>query len=309
MMVEFRRKLVDSSTAISNQVTNLLKGYYPQALQWVSDIKTKMGCDFLERWPSLQRLRKEKPAMVRRFYYRHNCRTVSLVDQRLSEIREALPLTEDDSIVSASVMMVEALAKHLRTVMNEVERFDKEIAREFAQHPDARIFDSFPGAGPVLAPRLLVAMGADRSRFESAREIQQLYGTAPVTERSGKQCWVHWRWACPKFSRQSFVEFAGQSIYWSRWAAAYYHRGIKNRKGRNTVLRSLAYRWQRIIFRCWKDGQPYDEEKYLKVLKKRNSPLAPEATLVKPTAGLTSSERIIASPEFQARIRLRRIQD
>jgi hypothetical protein len=49
-------------------------------------------------------------------------------------------------------------------------------------------------------------------RFESAEEIQRLSGIAPVTERSGKTCWVHDRFACPKFLRQSFHEFAAQSI-------------------------------------------------------------------------------------------------
>jgi len=34
----------------------------------------------------------------------------------------------------------------------------------------------------------------------------------PVTKRSGKRRWVHWRWQCPTFVRQTFVEWAGQTI-------------------------------------------------------------------------------------------------
>lgn len=63
---------------------------------------------------------------------------------------------------------------------------------------------------PCLGPRLLVAMGENRDRFESAAEVQTYSGVAPVTERSGKKSWVHWRWQCSKFSRQSFIEWSEQ---------------------------------------------------------------------------------------------------
>ncbi|MCI0605921.1 IS110 family transposase [bacterium] len=273
MLVEFRRKLVNRTTAIRNQITGLLKGYYPQALDSVAQVRTKMACDFLSRWPSLGQLQKARPAQLRKFYYQHNCRYVQLVDQRIAEIRTARALTEDEAIVSSSALMIEALVEELRPLLSQIDRFDKEIAKAFQAHPDREIFQSFPGAGPALAPRLAVALGTDRDRFESALEIQQFYGTAPVTERSGKHTWIHWRWACPKFGRQSFVEFAGESILFSRWASAFYKEQMRQKKTRHAAIRSLAYRWQRIIFRCWKNGTLYDEEKYLKALQRRNSPL------------------------------------
>ena len=62
---------------------------------------------------------------------------------------------------------------------------------------------------PSLAPRLLVAFGEQRNRFSSAAEVQKYSGIAPVTERSGRKHWVHWRWQCPTFLRQTFVEWAG----------------------------------------------------------------------------------------------------
>jgi hypothetical protein len=68
------------------------------------------------------------------------------------------------------------------------------------------LFASFPSAGPVFAPRLLAAMGDQRSRYSSAAQLQQYAGIAPVTERSGHKSWVHWRWQCPKLLRQTFVE-------------------------------------------------------------------------------------------------------
>jgi transposase len=96
--------------------------------------------------------------------------------------------------------MVQAIVNQLRPLMVSIKELDKQIAELFAKHEDHELFSSFPGTGEVLAPRLLSVLGADRDRFESAEEIQQLSGIATVTERSGKTCWVHHRFACPKLS-------------------------------------------------------------------------------------------------------------
>jgi hypothetical protein len=55
------------------------------------------------------------------------------------------------------------------------------------------------------------------------RVCQQRYRTL-VTERSGKKSWVHWRLQCPKFLRQTFAEWAAQTINRSFWAGAYYRQ-------------------------------------------------------------------------------------
>jgi hypothetical protein len=52
---------------------------------------------------------------------------------------------------------------------------------------------NLPGAGQHLAPRLLAAFGEQRERFHGAEELQKYSGIAPVTKRSGKKSWVHWR--------------------------------------------------------------------------------------------------------------------
>src|SRR5215471_2574162 len=97
-------------------------------------------------------------------------------------------------------------------------------------------------------------------------------GIAPVKESSGKTNWVHFRQACPTFLRQTFHEFALHSIGQSEWAKAdCQHLREDGNKTHQAAVRSLAYKWIRIIFRCWKDGKPYDEEVYLQSLRRRGS--------------------------------------
>ena len=94
-----------------------------------------------------------------------------------------------------------------------------------AQLPDyQRLFRPLPGAGHILAPRLLAAFGEDRERHRHANELQMYSGIAPVSERSAKKYWVRWRWQCPRFMRQTFVEWAVQMINKSAWPGAYYRQ-------------------------------------------------------------------------------------
>ena len=125
----------------------------------------------------------------------------------------------------------------------------------------------------VIAPRLLVAFGAQRDRYASASELQQYAGIAPVTERSGNTCWVHWRLQCPKFLRQTFVEWAGESIRHSFWARAYYAQQRAKGSTHQAATRALAFKWIRILYRCWQTNTPYDESTYLNALARRGSPL------------------------------------
>jgi transposase len=103
----------------------------------------------------------------------------------------------------------------LHTLRSHIKVLDRRIAELALAHPDRALFASLPGAGPVLVPRLIVAFGTRRDRYTDAYQMQCYSGIAPVTEASGKRQWVHFRFACPKFLRQTFHEFANCSIRYS----------------------------------------------------------------------------------------------
>lgn len=268
-LVEDRRKTVNKRVRLTNELTQLLKEYFPQALDWAGDLDRMMACDFLLRWPTLWKLQKSKPDAVRRFYHDHGCRSRELIDTRMEQIRSAQPLTTDKAIVESSVLMSETIVLQLRTLIEAIARFDERIQAVYKKQPDSEIFSSFPGAGAVLGPRLQAAMGADRNRFGDSEEVAQYSGIAPVTESSGKKKWVHRRLACSRFVKQSFHEFAGQSILYCAWARAFYESKKAGGKGHHAALRALAYKWIRIIFRCWKDHVQYNDKKHMELLKRR----------------------------------------
>ena len=272
-LCEQRRKLVNQRVALTNRLTSLLKQYFPQALEWVGDLASVQACDFLTQWPTLGAVQRARPSTIQKFYRAHNCRKAEVIEARLAAIASARALTTDAAVVEPLSLSVQTYATQLRVLIAAIQTFDDRIAEVFAQHTDHDVFTSFPGAGEVCAPRLAAAFGTDRSRWDSAAELQAHSGIAPVTERSGKSRWVHHRLACPKFVKQTFHEFADQSIRFSRWARAYYDQQRGRGNDHHAALRSLAYKWIRILFRCWKDRKPYDEGQYLEALRRRGSPL------------------------------------
>jgi len=200
-------------------------------------------------------------------------RSQSRIDERLLAIKSAIPLTDDLAVIRPNQLLVLTLVEQLRVTLRAIESFDAEIATVSQTLPDHDLFRALPGAGATLAPRLLVAFGEQRERYKSAAEVQRYAGIAPVTESSGKKCWVHWRLQCPTFLRQTFVEWAGATIPRSFWAAAYYRQQRDKGCSHQAAVRALAFKWIRILYRCWKTRTPYDESTYLNALKRRGSPL------------------------------------
>ena len=149
-LVSDRRRLVHDRVRITNRLTNALKNYFPQVLEWFKGKDTVVFCDFLTRWTTIKQAKRARKATLQRFF--------------------------------------------LRAVLEAVEAFDQAIAKTTPDISDYALFQNLPGAGPVMAPRLLVAFGEDRSRYQHADELQMYSGVAPVTERSGQKSWGHWRY-------------------------------------------------------------------------------------------------------------------
>ena len=272
-LVEERRKLVDEKTAQSNRLEAHLKIYFPQIPRWFDDMDSPLVCALQERWPTLEALQKAQPGTLRSFFRKHHSRKEALIEGRIQAIGEAKPALKDRAVVEAKVAVVKVLVQLIQVLREGIEGLNRQIQEAAEAHPDFFIFESLPGAGAVMAPRLLAAFGSQRERYQNAAEVQTFSGIAPVTESSGKSRWVHFRFACSKFLRQSFHEWAAQSITRSQWARAYYelqrHRGKKH----YAAVRALASKWIRIIYRCWKEQVEYDENIYLAALAKHNSPL------------------------------------
>ena len=275
-LVEKRRRLVEDRRRFSNRLISALKAYYPQAVEWFSHKETFVFCAFITRWPTLKQVKRARRSTLERFFREHRVRRPKLIEARIQAIQAATALTDDPAVINPCTLEALALVEQLRTALELIRQFDEAIAQLGPTLPDYPLFASLPGAADVFTPRLLVAFGEDRDRFHNAAEVQQYCGIAPVTERSGKKSWVHWRWQCPTFTRQTFVEWAAKTIYRSFWAGAYYRQQRQKGATHQMAVRALAFKWIRILYRCWQSRTPYNETTYLKALQRRGSNLIPQ---------------------------------
>lgn len=273
-LTQLRRQLVDQRTGVLNQLTALLRNYYPQALELVGDLDSDLAVDFLERWPDVLTLKTARPATLKRFYYAHNLRSTELVTTRLALVQRAIALTTDHARVRVAVFHLRALLAQLRALREHVAQLDAACHDCLAQHPRAALFRELPGAGPALAPRLCAAFGTLPHVYPEPASLQKAAGVAPVREKSGQQEWIHWRWQTNAFLRQTFVEWAGQTVRYSEWAKVFYERMVAKGKAHQTILRALAFRWIRILWKCWTTNTLYNETQYLEQLRRRKSPNA-----------------------------------
>src|ERR671923_2352088 len=182
-LVEHRRRVVGDKVRITNRLTSTLKNYFPHVLHWFQEKDTTIFCDFLSRWPTLKAAQLARRSTLETFFCEHHVRYADVIAQRIQAIKSATPLTTDEGVIAPNALLVQALVAQLRGTLQAIADFDTAIAQCAQRHPDFPFFQALPGAGPVFAPRLLVAFGEHRERYASAAELQKYAGIAPVTER------------------------------------------------------------------------------------------------------------------------------
>jgi transposase len=274
-LVETRRQLVDQRTAHMQQLSATLKDYFPQVIDWFNGVTPNVLWAILRLWPTLAALQGAPTENLTRLMKAHRLhRVAQRVEHLTAKMLSAVHLIEDPVIVETGAMKAKALAVILDALDAQIVQFDTAIEQAWSTHPDAEIFNSLPGAGPVMAPRLAAAFGMDRGRYRTASELQCYTGIAPVTEASGKRKTVHARWQHPKFIHQTFHEFAQNSLPHTPWAKASYRQQRQRGVGHHAAIRTVAFQWMRILFRLWTDHVPYDDAIYMAALRRRGSPLA-----------------------------------
>ena len=73
----------------------------------------------------------------------------------------------------------------------------------------------------------------------------------------------------PQVSSPNLSRVALHSVAYCPWAREYYERQRAKGKLHNTAIRALAFKWIRILFRCWKERKPDDEAIYQRALDAR----------------------------------------
>jgi hypothetical protein len=149
------------------------------------------------RWPTLKVVQLARRTTLEHFFRAYHVRSADVITTRLEAIKNARALTTDDGIITPNGLLVQALVAQLHVTLQAIADFAIAIAQRAHAHPDFPFFDTLPGAGAVVAPRLLVAFGAQRDRYASAEDRRLRMGQesasgVPWGDGLGTGDWEGW---------------------------------------------------------------------------------------------------------------------
>ena len=252
--------LIQQRTLLVNQLQQALYEYYPVVLEAFEDWTMESAWDFVIEFPTPQALQKAGRRRWEKFLHAHHLWRQKTAEERLAIFARATEFCGAPTTLEAKSLLALSLAKLLRTLQAQLNQYRQRIQQLSEQHPHHDLFDSLPGAGATLAPRLLGSLGAQPDRFENHQALQCLAGTAPVSYQSGQIHKVHLRYQCDKFLRQTVHLWSDCSRKTCTWAQVYYQKKRAEGKSHACALRCLGQRWLKILWKMWQTKTPYNPE-------------------------------------------------
>lgn len=267
-----RRKCVEQRIVLTNRLQAALKRYFPQALELLhEDLWRPINLEFLRKWPCPTKLRFVPRSRLRAFYTKHGSRSEARWEKRANLIDRLVPLAPASE---ADLLDVATILDQIEVLNEAVLKYEDAIRKIFEKEgAKAEQVAALPGAGPALAPRLYVALAKYAPQCPTAQDLAAAVGVAPVTDQSGKMKRVYRRLQCDNHTRQSFIEWAKEAWKHSTWAHAFVRHRQEKHQPYNAIIRALAYKWIRILWKCWHEGFAYDENRYIERLRSKGSPL------------------------------------
>jgi transposase len=260
--VSLIRYLTRNVVRTSNRLRAVLLRYYPAALCIFSNLRTQIRLQFIRTYPTPQAAAALTFEQFQAFAKEQDYRRPAYLRTYYAQLQGPHPQPTPETVLIYQDEAVQ-LATHLLGLVRDKNKALGDLTMLFAQHPDAFIFHSLPGAAELLAPALLAKFGDHRDRFPSPASVQALAGTCPVTDRSGKRKVVYFRRACDRAFRDIAQKWARASLAKSTWAVSYWNQVRPRCSSDSHAYRCLANRWLAIAWAIWQKHEAYDEAYHL----------------------------------------------
>jgi transposase len=181
------KTLIWERTRHAQRLRNALREFFPAALLAFDDLTAADTLELLVKAPdpdTAARLTIAQISAALKRAHRHH------VSQKAPLIQAALrseQLRQPSAVTAAYAATVRAQAALIATLNAQIKTMGAQVEAHFGQHPDAEIYLSQPGIGPILGARVLAEFGDDKTRYADARARKNYAGTSPITRASGKK--------------------------------------------------------------------------------------------------------------------------
>lgn len=266
-LVRTRTDLVAKRVALTNQLRSSLEDYWAGAAVIFCTLDSPIALAFIERYPTPQHTRRLGEKRMAGFLSK-NRYTGGRSPAELLKRLHAAPLGEAGELeTEAKAQAVLAYVSAVRAIAAGIRRLTSLIELEVLRLPTGKVVASFPSAGKVNAGQILAEIGDDPSRFQTEAQLAAEAGVVPVTHASGKSRGVNFRRACNKRLRFAITTWANNSRRTSPWAQDTYERARARGCNHPHAIRIVSRAWIRVLWRCWRNGQPYDLEQHAGALR------------------------------------------
>jgi transposase len=261
VLTRTHQSMIWSRQRQGNALRSMLREFYPGALVAFGDeLAGRDALAILAIAPSPEagrRLSQAKIAAALRRAGRQ--RGADTAAERIQAALRAPQLEAHPGVVGAYTAAVRSLVAVITELVTQTEVLQAEVEAGFGRHPDADIYLSQPGLGPVLSARVLAEFGDDPHRYADPKARKNYSGMAPITRASGTRRVVLARYARNRRLSDALYHQAFTALTASPGARAYYDRHRARGATHHQALRALANRLVGILHGCLRHHTSYNE--------------------------------------------------
>ena len=253
------KTLIWERTRQIQRLRHQLREYFPAALAAFDDLDAPDALELLGKAPDPARAAKLTRAQVSAALKRARRRDIPAKATAILAALRSDQLGQPPAITAAYAATVRSLIAVITTLNEQVKTLQGQVEADFGRHPDAEIYLSQPGLGPILGARVLGEFGDDPHRYASGKARKNYAATSPITRASGKKKTVTARFIRNDRLTDALMAQAFAALTASPGARALYDAERARGTEHNPALRKLANRLVGILHGCLKTRTRYDE--------------------------------------------------
>jgi transposase len=253
------KTLIWDRTRQVQRLRHQLREYFPAALAAFEDLDAADALELLAKAPDPARAAKLTRAQLSAALKRARRRDIPGKATAIMAALRGPQLGQPPAVTAAYAATVRSLIAVITVLNEQVKTLEEEVEAVFGRHPDAEIYLSQPGLGPVLGARVLGEFGDDPDRYDSGKARKNYAGTSPLTRASGKKKIVVARFIRNDRLIDALMAQAFAALGASPGARALYDAERARGTEHNPALRKLASRLVGILHGCLKTRTLYDE--------------------------------------------------
>ncbi len=253
------KTLIWERTRQVQRLRHQLREYFPAALAAFEDLDAPDALELLGKAPDPARAARLTRAQVSAALKRARRRDIPGKAAAILAALRSEQLGQPPAVTAAYAVTARSLIAVITTLNEQVKVLEEQVRAHFGRHPDAEIYLSQPGIGPVLGARVLGEFGDDPGRYASGKARKNYAATSPITRASGKKKVVAARFIRNDRLTDALMAQALSAISASPGARALYDAERDRGAEHNPALRKLANRLVGILHGCLKTRTPYDE--------------------------------------------------